>query len=576
MLQPTYLNCNDLSFNFSNQSTSSNIISYLWTFGEPSSGVSNVSTQATPTHVYKDTGVFITKLKVTASGGCIDSATTIVSAFPGFVANLKIDGSCLINPYQFTDLTVSKYGLVNSWKWDFGETTITTDTSTLRNPTYQYPTVGNKTASLTVTDSKGCQSIVTKTILVGDKPSIMLLFKDTLICSIDTLQLFANSTGTYSWTPIATIKNPTVANPLVYPKDTTTYYLTVNNNGCINTDSVKVNVLQFITVNAGLDTAICQTDTIRLKPISDALSYVWVASTGVAVDSVKSPLIQPLQNTIYYVTANLGKCQDKDTVMVTVNPYPKSNAGADAILCYGNRVQLNANIVGATFTWSPTASLINANTLTPTAGPTKTTSYILTVTNTTGCFKSVSDTITVVVTPIVSVFAGRDTSVVINQPLQLTATSNTDTLTTAYLWSPANWLNTNKIYNPVATFTSPIDSIRYKVKATTAQGCFGEDDILVRVFKNLPDILVPSGFTPNGDGRNDVFKPIAYGIKVFDYFNVYNRYGQLLYSSADITKGWDGTFGGTLQPAGTYVFTAQGTDYLGNIIFKKGTVVLIR
>lgn len=576
-LQPSYLNCNDLTFTFTNLSSASNIISYLWTFGEPTRGSLDSSTSPIATHTYKDTGVFVAKLKVTASGGCVDSTTTTVSAFPGFVANFKVDGSCLINPYQFTDLTVSKYGLVNSWTWDFGETTVTTDTSTLRNPTYKYPALGSKTATLIAKDSKGCTSTFTQTITVPDKPSISLPFKDTLICSIDTLQLFASSSGsTYSWTPVATIRNPNTANPFVAPKDTTVYYVSVNNNGCVNTDSITVNVLDFITVNAGPDTAICQTDIIQLHPISDALSYSWSSSTGVAVPAVKNPSIQPLMNTTYYVTANLGKCQDKDTVSVVVNPYPLVTASTDASICFGNRVQLSATIVGDSFTWSPTSSMINSNTLTPTAGPIRTTDYIISVTNTTGCLKTVRDTVKVTVIPPVAVFAGNDTSVVINQPLQLTTTTNTDTLTTRYLWTPSTWLNNSNIYNPIATITSPIDSIRYKVRATTAEGCFGEDEIFVRVYRNAPDILVPSGFTPNGDGRNDIIKAIPIGIKTFQYFNVYNRFGQLMYSSPEIGKGWDGIFAGTAQPSGTYVYSTQGVDYLGNIIFRKGTVVLIR
>ncbi len=575
-LNPTYLNCNDLSFTFTNLSSASNIVSYLWTFGEPTRGTLDTSTSPIATHIYQDTGVYTAKLKVAASGGCLDSTTTQVSVFPGFVANFKITGSCLINPYQFTDLTISKYGLVNSWTWNFGEPSVTTDTSTIQNPTYLYPTVGTKTATLIVQDSKGCQSAITQPITVGDKPAIVLPFRDTLICSIDTLQLFANSTGTYSWTPTATIINPNVQNPLVTPKDSTTYIITVNNNGCINTDSIQVNVLKFISVNAGPDTAICQTDTFHLHAVSDALSYQWVASTGIIVNAVKNPLIQPLTNTTYYVTANLGKCQDKDTVTVGVYPYPIANAGSNAAICFGNRVQLNANILGTNFNWRPTSTLLNANTLTPIAGPSSTTNYILTVSNLVGCLKVVSDTITVKVIPIVSVNAGRDTSVVINQPLQLMATSNTDTLNTTFVWSPSSWLNNNIIYNPIATFTSPIDSIIYKVRATTQEGCFGEAEVLVRVFRNNPDILVPSGFTPNNDGKNDIIKAIPIGIKLFQYFNVYNRFGQLLYSSPEIGKGWDGNFGGTSQPAGTYVYTTQGIDYLGNVIFRKGTVVLIR
>ena len=96
------------------------------------------------------------------------------------------------------------------------------------------------------------------------------------------------------------------------------------------------------------------------------------------------------------------------------------------------------------------------------------------------------------------------------------------------------------------------------------------------MFKTGPDIFVPSAFTPNGDGRNDVLKPIPVGIKTFDYFKVFNRWGQLVYVTGEVGKGWDGNVNGTRQQSGTYVYVTQGIDYTGKIIFRKGTVVLIR
>jgi gliding motility-associated-like protein len=91
-----------------------------------------------------------------------------------------------------------------------------------------------------------------------------------------------------------------------------------------------------------------------------------------------------------------------------------------------------------------------------------------------------------------------------------------------------------------------------------------------------PDILVPSAFTPNSDGRNDVLKPLPFGIKVFLYFSVYNRYGQLVFKTGRAGEGWDGTIQGMPQPSGTFVYMAEGIDYLGNKIFRKGTSVLMR
>ncbi|MFX5747650.1 hypothetical protein ABTE19_22250, partial [Acinetobacter baumannii] len=80
---------------------------------------------------------------------------------------------------------------------------------------------------------------------------------------------------------------------------------------------------------AGVDTTICLTDTVQLKPISYALSYKWTASTGETVKPTKNPLVRPLTRTKYYVTANLGYCQARDSVNVYVAPYPQAAVGPD-------------------------------------------------------------------------------------------------------------------------------------------------------------------------------------------------------------------------------------------------------
>jgi gliding motility-associated-like protein len=298
---------------------------------------------------------------------------------------------------------------------------------------------------------------------------------------------------------------------------------------------------------------------------------VWSSSTiGEKVDPTKYPLVQPLVNTQYNVIANLGKCQAKDSVAVTVSPYPNASAGPDVTICYGTRVQLNGSVNGSVFSWSPTVSLINQNTLTPIAGPTKTTAYILTTTNATGCLKSKTDTVIVTVIPPIYPSAGKDTFAVPGQSLQLQASGGAD-----YVWTPSSFLSNPTISNPVAVFDNSIDSIVYSVRVING-ACYADAGVKVRIFKTGPDIIVPSGFTPNGDGKNDVIRPILLGINKLIYFSVYNRWGQLMFSTTEENKGWDGNFGGYAQPSGTYVYQALGTDYTGKTILRKGTVVLIR
>ncbi len=570
-LKTSYITCDGFDLTFTNESTSPLVSTYRWEFGDPNSGVNNISTLPNPTHTYSDTGIFLMKLRVESSGGCKDSTSSFVKIYPGFTADFNTTGSCFEKPFNFTDRTITRYGVVDSWRWDFGDLSTNSDTSSFKNPTYKYAVSGQRNVRLIATNSKGCTDTINKLVDVRDIPVLTLPFKDTLICSIDTLQLAALGTGTFLWKSTQPILNATTANPLVFPKDTAVYTVTLNDNGCVNQANVTVNVLNSISVIAGRDTSICRTDSIKLNPVSKGLQFIWTPTNGLSNSLIKSPAAAPLSSTKYYVRANLGKCSAIDSILIKVAPYPVSNAGQDAVICYGDRVQLIGSITGSSFVWTPTNSLLNAKTLTPIAGPTDTTRYVLTAYDTLGCPKPMRDTVVVSVIPKVKAFAGNDTNIVVNQPLQLQATGGV-----VYAWSPANGLSNVNIANPIATFDASIDSIIYKVRVSTAEGCFADDDIKVKIFKTGPEIFVPSGFTPNGDGRNDVLRPVVAGMKSIGYFKVYNRWGQMLFATRDAGKGWDGKFGGVDQPTGTYVFSVEATDYLDKKLVKKGTVVLIR
>ncbi len=580
-LKPTYVTCTGTSISFENESSNSNITGYLWDFGVPSF-TTDTSTSPTPTFDYlksgKDSGTFVVKLKVISGSGCEDSASSVVKVYPGFKAGFSITGTCYLNNYIFTDTTRIKpgYGNINSWTWNFGDGSTLADTSHSKDTSWRYSSSLSTNVNLIVTNDKGCVDTISKPLNVLDKPILNLPFKDTLICSIDTLALKVNiGSGSVLWTPMigpnkSRIQLSNTASPLVFPRDTTWYYVSVNDNGCSNTDSVRVNVLQFISVKAGVDTGICRTDTIQLKPVSDALSYQWKTSSGIVIPNIKNPLVAPLVNTRYTVTANLGKCQAKDSFLVNVAAYPLANAGSDITICFGNRVTLNGSIIGNVFTWSPSNSLLNANTLNPIAGPSRTTSYVLTSSDNQGCPKVFVDTILVTVIPPVLANAGPDKFAVPNQPVQLNASGGS-----TYSWSPTNFLSDPSIANPIMTPDNSIDSITYTV--TVSEGsCTATDKVVVRVFKNGPDILVPSAFTPNGDGKNDISRPVLYGISKLNYFSIYNRYGQMVFNTSEVNKGWDGKLSGIEQPAGGYVYQTEGVDFSGAVVFRKGTVVLIR
>ena len=87
---------------------------------------------------------------------------------------------------------------------------------------------------------------------------------------------------------------------------------------------------------------------------------------------------------------------------------------------------------------------------------------------------------------------------------------------------------------------------------------------------------MPTAFTPNGDGRNDIFRPVAVGYKGFNYFRVFNRYGQLVYNSNVLESGWDGTFNNQKADLGTYYWEMSFIDRFGKVSTLKGDVTLLR
>jgi gliding motility-associated-like protein len=87
---------------------------------------------------------------------------------------------------------------------------------------------------------------------------------------------------------------------------------------------------------------------------------------------------------------------------------------------------------------------------------------------------------------------------------------------------------------------------------------------------------VPSAFTPNGDGVNDRIYPDGWGLKKLLYFKIFNRWGQLIYSSNDLKEGWDGTFQGVLQNVETYVYQVSALSYTDETLSKTGSFKLLR
>src|SRR6185369_998393 len=145
---------------------------------------------------------------------------------------------------------------------------------------------------------------------------------------------------------------------------------------------------------------------------------------------------------------------------------------------------------------------------------------------------------------------------------------------TSYLWSPTVGLDNPTISNPVA---SPGSTIYYHVKVTSANGCFATDSIQVLVDPNGTNdgFLLPSAFTPNGDGKNDCFGLKTWGQVSNLNFSIYNRWGEMVFHTEDPSKCWDGSYKGVQQPIAVYVYQITAETNCGKV-YRKGIVTLLR
>ncbi len=166
-------------------------------------------------------------------------------------------------------------------------------------------------------------------------------------------------------------------------------------------------------------------------------------------------------------------------------------------------------------------------------------------------------------------FAGYDTIVVKGESINFNATGGIN-----YLWMPESNLNKNTIADPTGYYPDT-GTYTYFVNVISAYGCEGADTIQVKVVGQSA-FYVPTAFSPNGDGKNDIFRPIAIGYRSLNHFRVFNRWGEKVYFGQSLDGGWDGNYKGKPAEMGAYYWELSYTDRYGKQGIMKGDVTLMR
>jgi photosystem II stability/assembly factor-like uncharacterized protein len=221
--------------------------------------------------------------------------------------------------------------------------------------------------------------------------------------------------------------------------------------------------------DAGNDVTICAGESTQLHGVGTGF-FRWSPSAGLSCNGCTDPVVTPTKTTTYYlsVSGQLG-CEGVDSVTVTVVPPPKVQAGGDSTICAGESVTLSAS-GGATYSWSPAATLSCSDCPNPVARPAATTRYVVKVSNGNDCF--VTDTVVVNVNR-VDADAGPDSAICVGQSVKLTATGGV-----AYSWHPSPDLSCTACREPVA---SPSRTSTYLVDVVGANGCVATDSVTVVV-----------------------------------------------------------------------------------------------
>ncbi len=426
---------------------------YTWT---PSTGLS-CTTCASPTANPTTTTAYI--VTGTGSNSCSDTDTVVVTVNPLPVINVA--GNMSICKGDTTQLQATG---ANTYTWTPNSGL---SCSGCANP-LAYPN-DTTTYIITGTDTNGCKNTIQETIIVKPVP-IVAASNNQVLCVGDSTQLQANGATNYSWTPATGLSCTNCAQPYAKPVNPTTYIVTGSTNGCSDTASVTINVLQHPVVTGGPNIDICVGNSDTLKP-TGGVSYTWTPSSGLSCTGCKNPITSTTTTTTYIVTGiDANGCKDTGKVLVTVHNPPSINAGDDKTVCDGQSTQLIAT--GAqTYTWSPASTLSCTNCADPIAKPSINTTYMVIGTDQWGCSDSDKINIELLYKDTFTVSLGD--TICEGESAQLSATGGDQ-----YIWLPAEYLDNNTSSSPTA---SPLFTTNYQV-VIKQKNCFTDTaNVLVKV-----------------------------------------------------------------------------------------------
>jgi len=465
----------------------------------------------------------------------LNTTTVTVNTLPTItIVNVPTTAICAGN---IATLTASG---ANTYVWNTGMAGATISPS---------PTV---TTNYTVsgTDGNNCTNTGMATISVNTLPSIIV--NAPAICIGNTATLTVIGANTYTWCTGATGSTITQS-----PTSNTTYTVSgTDGNNCMNTttQTVVVNALPTITISGA--SAVCLGQSTILTA-NGGISYVWTGGANTATTTVSPTTYTPYS----VIGTDANSCVNTATTNIAINATPTLSITGAVTVCGGQPITLTAS--GAnTYTWAG-----GANTATNTVSPTTNTTYTVTGTNANNCSGTAVQTVTVNTLPNVLINGGT---------ALLNITSGSSVTLDASGGATYQWLSSNVSCTTCASITeSPSANTEYCVTGTAANTCTNSACINISITELCGTVFIPDAFSPNGDGQNDVF--LVYGKCITALsMQIYDRWGNKVFETTNLTTGWDGNYNGSMMNTGTYIYQASYTLNSGVTDKVKGNLILMR
>jgi len=567
--------CEDLSVNF--QNTSSQWDSYLWDFGNGAT----TSIVFNPSIVYTDPGTYEVFLYVTDSVCLItDTAQIQILVLDSLLIQLNDTISlCSSLPYS---LIAATQGTAQQFIWS-----LMNDLSNPLNALQDSSIIITQGGWYFCQVSNGFCSLADSVFVAFDTPiNASFTTTDTIGCA--PLSIFFNNSSTltsaYIWDFGNGMLDSTTFEPTVTYSQPGTYTITlvISDTLCLGSDqmSIQITVGPALEVTAPEDILLCSSIETNIEPIivGSPSTVIW-SSTAAFQDTLNLnnqpnlTLIDP-QTGWYYVQVVSSFCTAIDSLQLLITADSLAISGPN-LVCSQDPFELL--LVGAanaqSIEWSPTNLILGSNAL-PTASVALSASqYIyVEVLTTQNCL--LQDSIFVNVSALDPLAVAASANPTILLPNTSSQLSGFPVGTFVYSWTPVAGLSNPNISNPQAF----IDQTTLYTLTVSDGLCSGSDTVLIKVYDSIcasPFVFIPNAFSPNKDGNNDKLYVRGPFIESF-VFRVYDRWGELVWETTNLTEGWDGTLRGKLLDPDVYDYYLQATCVGGLENIIKGNVTLIR